>query len=280
MSDASKLDSNSAMRWGDRLRELRFPGSTTALSQSGAEPSDAERMSLGVATESTENAPLVALKPTDAPGGKPPVESARIRLRFSKTGDLRWLSHRDLVRTIERLFRRAGVALRMTEGFHPKPRMVFPSALALGVNGVDEVVDVCLVESPACADLLSALNRHSIEGLSFHHAESLASNQSSQAATQSFELPIPSDCLAEVTLAAQRLAASSEHFVMREGRSEPHDIRPFVVQVDVQGTVLCFTLRVINDAGARPRDLLAAVGINDWQSRGLVLTRTRLEMHA
>ena len=59
----------------------------------------------------------------------------RMRIRFTKQGDLRWLSHRDLMRTWERLFRRAGVPLGMTEGFHPKPRMNFPSALAVGIAG-------------------------------------------------------------------------------------------------------------------------------------------------
>ena len=56
----------------------------------------------------------------------------RVRIRFPKQDDLRLISHRDLMRAWERLFRRAGVALSMSEGFHPKPRMSFPSALAVG----------------------------------------------------------------------------------------------------------------------------------------------------
>src|SRR5690349_4708135 len=82
----------------------------------------------------TDNLPLT----TD----KPIVIRQRVRIRFTKQDDLRWISHRDLIRLWERLFRRAGVALSMTEGFHPKPRMNFPSALAVGIAGTDEMLEV------------------------------------------------------------------------------------------------------------------------------------------
>jgi len=71
----------------------------------------------------------------------------RFRIRFAKIGLLRWIGHRDLQRLWERMFRRAGVRLSMSEGFHPKPRISFPSALALGVEGLDEVVEVDLADS-------------------------------------------------------------------------------------------------------------------------------------
>jgi uncharacterized protein (DUF2344 family) len=46
------------------------------------------------------------------------------------------------VRTLERLFRRAGLALKMSEGFHPKPRLSFPLPMAVGTTGLDEVREV------------------------------------------------------------------------------------------------------------------------------------------
>src|SRR5262245_66178950 len=77
----------------------------------------------------------------------------RVRIRFTKQDDLRWISHRDLVRVWERLFRRAGVAMSMTEGFHPKPRMNFPSALAVGIAGLEELVEVDLAEEHTAESL-------------------------------------------------------------------------------------------------------------------------------
>jgi len=62
------------------------------------------------------------------------------RIRFAKTGLLRWIGHRDLLRLWERILRRRELQPRMTTGFHRKGRISFPSALALGVEGLDKVV--------------------------------------------------------------------------------------------------------------------------------------------
>ena len=71
----------------------------------------------------------------------------RVRIRFCKQGDLRLIGHRDLMRCLERLFRRAGLTLGMSEGFHPKPRMTLPLALAVGIEGDDEVMELELSET-------------------------------------------------------------------------------------------------------------------------------------
>ena len=81
----------------------------------------------------------------------------RVRIRFRKQGDLRFVGHRDLVRSLERLFRRAGLALGMSQGFHPKPKMSFPSALAVGIEGLDEVMELELAEPQSAEELLSRL---------------------------------------------------------------------------------------------------------------------------
>ena len=92
------------------------------------------------------------------------MERHRVRIRFCKQGDLRLIGHRDLARVWERVFRRAGVAVRMSEGFHPKPRLSFPSALAMGVIGLDEVLDAELTEAHRPDDLLAALAPRVVEG--------------------------------------------------------------------------------------------------------------------
>src|SRR5438876_12454275 len=95
----------------------------------------------------------------------------RMRIRFTKQGDLRWLSHRDLMRTWERLFRRAEVPLGMTEGFHPKPRMNFPSALAVGIAGDDELLEVELSEAWSAERLSQAIAAHAPPGLEIREVE-------------------------------------------------------------------------------------------------------------
>ena len=97
----------------------------------------------------------------------PPIASdrQRLRLRFSKQGDLRWISHRDLARAMERMVRRAGLVLRMSEGFHPKPKMAFPSALAVGIAGRAEVMELELACPADPDEVATRLNSQAPPGL-------------------------------------------------------------------------------------------------------------------
>ena len=70
----------------------------------------------------------------------------RIRIRFSKCGAVRFISHLDLMRAFERALRRAGLPLRMTEGFNPRPKMSFPLPLSVGIEGLDEVMEFELAD--------------------------------------------------------------------------------------------------------------------------------------
>ncbi|MDQ7779636.1 MAG: TIGR03936 family radical SAM-associated protein, partial [Planctomycetota bacterium] len=54
-------------------------------------------------------------------------------MRLAKTGKLRFISHHDLMRTIERAVRRSGIPVECSEGFNPRPRISYPTALALGI---------------------------------------------------------------------------------------------------------------------------------------------------
>jgi radical SAM family uncharacterized protein/radical SAM-linked protein len=72
---------------------------------------------------------------------QPPVHR-RYRFTFSKTGDARLLSHRQLMDTLERVVRATGIPVRYTEGFNPHIRLSMGPALAVGHQGEAEIFDV------------------------------------------------------------------------------------------------------------------------------------------
>ena len=119
----------------------------------------------------------------------------RVRIRFSKQGDLRLIGHRDLMRCLERLFRRAGLALSFSQGFHPKPRMTFPLALAVGIEGLDEVMELELAEPATAAELLRRLSPQAPPGLVFRAVEVLPEgSRKAHVQSASYEAPIPAPC--------------------------------------------------------------------------------------
>jgi radical SAM-linked protein len=216
-------------------------------------------------------------KPESQAPSQVPIRQ-RVRIRFTKQGDLRWVSHRDLMRTWERLFRRAEVPLGMTEGFHPKPRMNFPSALAVGIAGDDEMLEVELSQAWSAEQLQEALAAHT-PGLEVKQVDVMPSgSKKAQAARVAFDVQVPEGRRAA---AAQRIAeflAAASCEIEREGRSTPLDLRPLVQELSLVDGTFKMRLRVDREGSARPREVLAAVGLDDLELEGCPLTRTEVEI--
>lgn len=203
----------------------------------------------------------------------------RVRIRFGKQGDLRFLGHRDLVRLMERLFRRAGLTLGMSEGFHPKPRMSFPSALAVGIEGRDEVMELELAESYTVETLAERLRAQTLPGLEFHTLEILASGTSkAQLRSGTYQLPIPASREAELAERITRLQAATSWPVERSRGRTPIDLRRFLEEVTLADGVLTMRLRIDPQGSAGPRDVLAALDLADLEHQGSYLTRTTVEL--
>ncbi|MGN0524832.1 TIGR03936 family radical SAM-associated protein [Eubacterium sp.] len=69
-----------------------------------------------------------------------------IRLRFSKTGQAKYISHLDTNRVFSRAFARAKLNLWFTQGFNPHPYMSFSLPLSLGVESLCENVDIKILD--------------------------------------------------------------------------------------------------------------------------------------
>lgn len=92
-----------------------------------------------------------------------------VRIRFSKVGDLQYISHLDLHRTFCRLLVRAGFPVWYSEGYSPHPHLVFATPLSVGAESLCEYLDVSLAGTPEdldMTDLAARLADTGIAGLS------------------------------------------------------------------------------------------------------------------
>lgn len=87
------------------------------------------------------------------------------RILFSKTGRAQYISHLDLLRTFQRIFRRAGIELRHSEGFNPHPYLTFALPLSVAAESVCELLDTELLEDVPDDALASRLNAAAPEGI-------------------------------------------------------------------------------------------------------------------
>lgn len=102
-----------------------------------------------------------------------PTELYRYRLEYRKHMPAVWLSHQDLLGTMDAIFRRAGIRLSFSKGFHPHPKIVFGSALSVGVESEKEYLDILTEKPYKTADLCERLNAVSPAGIVWTGAWSL-----------------------------------------------------------------------------------------------------------
>ena len=202
----------------------------------------------------------------------------RVRIRFSKQGDLRLISHRDLVRTFERMFRRAGLALSMSEGFHPKAKMSFPSALALGIEGANELMEVELSGPVSDDKLLQTLSEVAPEGLSILSATSIVAKPKGRLRSVTYELPIPQSRQSDVAQAIQDFVKHTDYFVDRPRGKRPVDLRAGLKNMAMSHGTLRIEQQIQDGAIANPREILSVLGLDDLEAEGYRLTRTQVEV--
>lgn len=89
----------------------------------------------------------------------------KLRMRFSKTGRAVYISHLDLMRTITRVFLRAEVRLKYSEGFNPHPQISIALPLSVGCESVCEIMDFKLNDDVQPKELIGLLSEQMPEGL-------------------------------------------------------------------------------------------------------------------
>ena len=88
------------------------------------------------------------------------------RVLFEKTGNAIWISHLDLMRLFQRAFKRAGLPLKHTQGFNPRPSVSIALPLSVGVESRCELLDFDLDgESVSCDEISNRLNKALVEGV-------------------------------------------------------------------------------------------------------------------
>lgn len=207
----------------------------------------------------------------------------KARLRFAKGGDLRLVGHHDLMRLLERMLRRASVPTAKSQGFNPRPKIVFPLALALGIEGRREVVELELSEPLPPDELLGRLAAESPPGLVWLEAESVApGGRASRVETACYELTIPPQRRAETRAAIDSLLAAEHRLYTRKkhkGDRSTIDLRPFVLEADLNSEgLLRLRLRITPEGSARPEEVLDSLALRDLLDTGTILVRADVEL--
>lgn len=83
----------------------------------------------------------------------------RLRIKYRRGEEVKYISHLDIMRLWQRAFNRAGIALAYSEGFHPHPKISLAAPLAVGVTSEAELMDVTLTRQASPHFFTAAVNQ-------------------------------------------------------------------------------------------------------------------------
>ncbi|WP_146398874.1 TIGR03936 family radical SAM-associated protein [Planctomycetes bacterium CA13] len=224
-------------------------------------------------------------EPTEPQSPQPPVLvplRIRYRIRFEKKDLLRWISHRDLARLWERIIRRVALKPSMTEGFHPKPRIGFPSALALGVESFDEVVELDLAEDLAPLELLTRLENDNQPGLTIRSVGKLPEGfKKAQLLRSDYTLSIPdgTDVL-KVQDAIENLKQQETVSIQRKKKQVVAKVATQIPTIEIDDQQIRISLAATDAASLKPNDVLDLLGFDDWIENGCLISRVRVALES
>ncbi len=228
------------------------------------------------------HAPSLAIDPERPLRPPDMTTTTKVRLRFGKRGDLRLVSHHDLMRCLERMLRRARVPMALSQGFNPRPKMTFALALGLGIEALREVVDLELTEPWSPSELRARLEACAPPGFEWVDARPLPPGAPApRPRAVTYEMPVPEGRRDAARAAVSALLSSATWPVTRQraDRRRELDLRPHVLSAALDDAgVLRFRLAVAPEGSARPEELLEALSLGGLLNEGAFLTRVDMEL--
>ena len=195
----------------------------------------------------------------------------RLRVRYAKRGRLRFASHRDIARAIERAVRRAGLPVAYSAGFTPHPKISYAGAAPTGVASEAEYLELTLTTAVRAGEVRDRLDAALPDGLDVINVMETDSGQVAgdlEASVWEIQLPgVQEEAVAAACSAF--LAARSVHVerltskgVRRMDARAPVTTLEHGRRVNAQRTDGCAILRMVVrhvTPAVRPDDVLAAL---------------------
>ncbi len=208
----------------------------------------------------------------------------RLRIRFSRGEEVKYISHLDIMRLWQRALNRAGVAVAHSEGFNPHPRLSLAVPLAIGVTSEAELMDIFLEKWSSPHTFSEAVGRQLPRGVEilqvFNIAITLPSLQS-QARFAEYTVTIetgrtPADVEGGIAALLARQSLPWQH--LRDTGPHRYDLRRLIddvwlVECRDGRCTLGMRLRCDSAGSGRPEQVAAALGFEKYPE---AIHRTRL----
>lgn len=210
----------------------------------------------------------------------------RLRIKFRRGNELKFISHLDVMRLWIRALRRARISVVYSEGFSPHPRISIAVPLSVGVIGENEFMDIVISKTASPHWFMNTVNRQlplGIEVLEVYPIAVSVPSLQSQVRFAHYRVEMATSKTEEEILADVRRLLSLEHipwYHERDTGRRSYDLRALIDDIRVAGCkngtcLLDMKLRCDESGSGRPEQVVFALGFNEYP---VSITRTKLDL--
>lgn len=197
----------------------------------------------------------------------------KIRIRYERGDEVKFISHLDILKLFERAARRCDLPVSYTEGFNPRPKFVFGNPLPVGVTSECEFVDIHLTKDMSSDEVINMLNEVMPKGVRMLDATELSDKNDNIMATVS-----ASEYILTVTATKEELDKFINAYLLNsplnvekrsKSGSKMMDIRPMIRDLKIEDDKVVIITDAGNTNNLRPE--LAVSALNEYAGTSIVV---------
>jgi len=195
----------------------------------------------------------------------------RLRVKFKRGEEIKFISHLDLIRLWQRALHRAGIPLAYSQGFSPHPRISLAAPLALGVTSEAELMDISTARLVSPHFFTAAINQQLPSGIEILQVLQISPNQpslQSQVCYAEYRVRVETEKKPEEVESALDTLLSAEHLPWQHRRDtgiRSYDLRVLIddlwlIDCNLPCCTIGMKLRCGNSGSGRPEQVALALG--------------------
>ncbi len=205
---------------------------------------------------------------------------AKFRMQFTKHGDMKYVSHLDMIRLFTRIFHRANLPLAYSEGFNPHPKMSVLLPLSVGLESDCEYIDVSFKDTVSMLDCMKGLKGATPIGLDIVKISEVLENSPKPKEIRYAEYNIKTDCEISRDSIDAFLSCESIEVLKKTKRSEAiADIKPDIMNIAyISEKEFSAVISAGSEANLKPSVLISAMEeyIDGFNPTDVIIRRTAI----
>ena len=182
------------------------------------------------------------------------------------------------MKLFERAVRRAGISVKMSEGFNPRPKIAYPLALPVGIKGLDEKLEMELCEWMEVAEIETRLSKQLPKDLQVNSIESISGKVKPSVKDVVYVVK-PKDGKMPEADRIDDLLSKNVLNTLRKGKKLSFDIRSSINGITTDVDTIVLDLKMTPKGMARPEEVLLHLGLKvgkDYEISEIVRKRVNL----